>query len=133
MDELQAAMLNIKLKYLDLENQKRREIARNYCSNIRNQSIFLPGNPSNDEEHVWHLYVVRTKKRDHFQNYLKIKNISTLIHYPVPPHKQQAFSKLNSYCFQITELIHNEVISLPIGSFLSKKEIGIVIDAINQY
>jgi len=138
MDEIQAAFLTIKLKYLDEENQKRREIAKYYCEHIKNDKIILPLdsnkiNISNYLGHVWHLFVVRTKERDKLQNYLAEKGIQTLIHYPIPPHKQKAFKEWNYISFPITEKIHNEVLSLPMSSILDENEIKTIVNVLNKY
>jgi len=139
IDEIQAAFLNVKLKYLDTENQRRREIAQLYCENIKNPSIILPEirNPKseirNNPEHVWHLFVVRTIERNRLQQYLTDNSIQTLIHYPIPPHKQMAYREFNEFSLPITELIHNEVLSLPISPVLSNEEVFYIIDTINKY
>tara|TARA_B110000977_G_scaffold168691_1_gene218097 strand:- start:389 stop:1489 length:1101 start_codon:yes stop_codon:yes gene_type:complete len=133
LDEIQAAILNIKLKHLKNENIKRQEIANYYIDNIKNNSITLPEKPIQINEHVWHLFVVRTIKRDALQKYLLENNIETLIHYPIPPHKQTAYKELNHLSYPITEQIHKEVLSLPIGSHLTKMEIQKIIKTINKY
>lgn len=138
LSELQAAVLSVKLKYIDKENQKRREIADYYCNYIDNPQIILPkfanSKPiTKNLEHVWHLYVVRTEKRDLLQKYLTNNNIQTIIHYPLPPHKQKAFKELNKLSFPITETIHNEVLSLPISPILLPKEARIVAEIINSF
>jgi len=136
MDEIQAAFLNVKLKYLDKENQRRREIARYYIKNIKNSDIILPivNNQSsiiNNQSQVWHLFVIRTQKREQLQNYLQDNGIQTLIHYPLPPHKQQAYKEWNNLSFPITEKIHNEVLSLPMSPIMAKKEIERVVYIVN--
>jgi len=129
MDEIQAAFLAVKLKYLNAENQRRREIAQYYCENIKNPEIILPYNNNrkyeirNLKSNVWHLFVIRYFKRNKLQEYLTESGIQTIIHYPIPPHKQLAYRKLESKSFAITEKIHNEVISLPITPVLTKEEI----------
>lgn len=132
LDEIQAAVLNIKLKYLDGENDKRRIIAQRYLSEIKNELIQLPENPSNEKEHVWHLFVIRTKIRTELQQYLSENGIQTLIHYPIPPHKQKAYPELNKLSLPITEYIHEEVLSLPISPVLSEAEVGDIINFLNQ-
>ncbi|MBP7463339.1 MAG: DegT/DnrJ/EryC1/StrS family aminotransferase [Bacteroidales bacterium] len=132
MDEIQAAFLSLKLKYLDAENQIRQRIATFYNTHISNGELRLPAIPP-EMEHVWHLYVVRAKNRDHFQQYLSAHDIQTLIHYPIPPHKQQAYSEWNHQCYPLTESIHREVISLPISPVMSENEVHYVADIINQY
>lgn len=133
LDEIQAAVLDVKLKYIDTENQKRREIARRYIAEINNPEIILPEFPEKEKEHVWHLFVIRTKSRNDLQNYLSDNNIQTLIHYPIPPHQQEAYKDLNYLSFPITEQIHSEVLSLPISPIMANEEIDKVIHIINSY
>ena len=133
LDEIQAAVLDVKLKYIDEENAKRREIAKRYISEIKNDKIVLPVNPENEEEHVWHLFVIRTQEREKLQNYLTENGVQTLIHYPIPPHKQQAYKQMNHLTFPVTEQIHQEVLSLPISPVMSDEEVGKVIAIINNY
>lgn len=132
LDELQAAILSVKLKYLDKENQKRREIADEYLQGIHNPKLVLPYH-SAPESHAWHLFVVRTEERDQFQQYLKVKGIGTVIHYPIPPHKQQAYSELSAMKLPITEEIHRTVISLPMDPSMSQDDVLAVIDVCNSY
>ena len=132
LDELQAAFLNIKLPFLDADNQKRRAIAKRFVSEIKNEKIILPFWDLSDN-HVFHLFVIRTKNRDAFQDYLKNNEIETVIHYPIPPHKQKAFLQFNTLSFPITEKIHSEVLSLPISPILTDEEITKIIQIINQY
>jgi len=131
LDEMQAAFLNIKIDYIDEENKKRRKVAEMYCEHICHPEIVLPQN--NGLSHVWHLFVIRTKNREKFQNYLLNNGIQTLIHYPIPPHKQVAFSNWNKFKFPITEKIQKEIVSLPISSVISKSEIAKIIEAVNKY
>ena len=138
LDEIQAVVLDVKLKYLDEENQRRREIAQFYCKSIKNERIVLPSDHSalrigNYNEHVWHLFVIRATERDKLQEYLSKNGIQTVIHYPVPPHKQPAYREWNNLSFPITEKIHNEVLSLPIGSHISDDELQIIVEKINTY
>lgn len=133
LDEIQAAVLDVKLKYLDDENQQRREVAKRYCNEIVNPKILLPNIPENEEEHVWHLFVIRSKERQNLQKYLAEKNIQTQIHYPIPPHKQEAYKELNALSFPITEKIHDEVLSLPISNILTEEEVTGIIEAINSF
>ena len=132
LDELQAAVLLVKLKYLDEENNKRREIAKAYLENINNKNLILP-EAKNESSHVWHLFVVRAKERDKFGQYLAKNKIGTVIHYPIPPHKQEAFVEWNSKNYPITEKIHDTVISLPLNPAMKEKEIFKVIKACNEY
>jgi dTDP-4-amino-4,6-dideoxygalactose transaminase len=122
MDEMQAAFLSVKLKYLDAENEIRRKIADYYMESIKNEQIVLPQPTENKESHVQHLFVIRTKQRDKLQSYLAANDIQTLIHYPIPPHKQMAYAEWNHLSFPITEQVHNEVLSLPISPVLSDYE-----------
>lgn len=114
LDEIQAAMLRVKLRYLDEEVNKRREIANYYLENIKNENIVLPTFREEDN-HVWHLFVIRTNKRDELQKYLQDNDVQTLIHYPIPPHKQNAYEEWNNESYSISEKIHDEVLSLPIS------------------
>jgi len=132
LDELQAAILRVKLKYLDKENARRNEIADLYLSSIKNPDVILPKVASYGK-HVWHLYVVQTKERDKFQRYLETKGVQTLIHYPVAPHKQQAYKELESMNLPITEQIHREVLSLPISQVMNNEQVCEVISAVNSY
>lgn len=133
LDEIQAAFLNVKLNYIQKENQSRRLIAKYYCENISNPQIILPHYPDNELEHVWHLFVIRTKNRDKLQNYLKSKDIETLIHYPIPPHQQKAYRNLNNLNLKITQAIHETVLSIPISPILNKAELDKIIDCINKF
>lgn len=133
LDEIQAAVLDVKLKFIDAENDRRREIAEKYLAEIKNPKIILPENPKNVNEHVWHLFVVRTTDRDALQKHLADKGVQTLIHYPIPPHQQKAYKELNHLNLPITEKIHEEVLSLPISPVLEDDEVKQVIQAINEY
>ncbi|MDQ1095116.1 MULTISPECIES: DegT/DnrJ/EryC1/StrS family aminotransferase [Chryseobacterium] len=133
LDEIQAGILDIKLRYIDQENELRRKVAKKYLSEITNPKIILPEYPVNELEHVWHLFVIRTEDRENFQNYLSSNNIQTLIHYPVPPHKQEAYKEYNSLNFPVTEKIHEEVLSLPLSPYISAEEVDFVIKTINYY
>ncbi len=132
LDEIQAGILDIKLKFLDEDNQKRKEIAKYYRKNIKNSSIILP-NVYAEDAHVWHLFVVRTKQRDNFQKYLLDNEIQTIIHYPIPPHKQECYKLWNNLSYPITEEIHKSVLSLPISPVMSDDEVKKVVEVINEY
>lgn len=132
MDEMQAAFLNVKLPYVDAEIANRRAVANYYLEHIKNPKIILP-NTGLGDEHVWHLFVIRTTNRDSLQKYLSDNGIQTLIHYPISPHKQECYKNLNSELFPITELIHYQVLSLPISSVMSDEEIEIIVKVINLY
>jgi len=133
LDEIQAAVLSIKLKYIDADNEKRRKIAKRYCTEINNPLVILPNYPANELEHVWHLFVIRTKNRSRLQEYLIKNEIQTLIHYPIPAHYQEAYKEYNNLSLPITEQIHQEVISLPISPVLSEQETNAIIKKINAY
>jgi dTDP-4-amino-4,6-dideoxygalactose transaminase len=133
LDEIQAAVLNVKLKYLTNENDTRWVIAEFYCSNIKNEKIIVPQLPLNKKEHVWHLFVIRCENRDALQAYLEKNNIQTLIHYPIPPHLQKAYKKFNDISLPVTEKIHNEVLSLPISGVLTTEEMRTVVEVINKF
>jgi dTDP-4-amino-4,6-dideoxygalactose transaminase len=132
LDEIQAAMLRVKLRYLDDEIKKRREIANYYLKNIKNDKLILPLVRSEDN-HVWHLFVIRTSKRDGLQKYLLGNEIQTLIHYPLAPHKQEAYKEWKNESYPISEQIHNEVLSLPIGSHLTLENIEHIVKVINEF
>ncbi|MBF4516284.1 DegT/DnrJ/EryC1/StrS family aminotransferase [Flavobacterium sp. ANB] len=132
LDELQASFLNLKLPNLNSDNNKRRAIAKRYLSEIKNDKIVLPFWDFSDN-HVFHLFVIRTENREALQEYLAQNDIQTVIHYPIPPHKQKAFLGWNNLSFPITEKIHNEVLSLPISPVLTEEEVSFVIEIINKY
>lgn len=132
LDEMQAAMLRVKLRYLDNEVEKRREIANYYLQNIKNSNIVLPTVRSGDN-HVWHLFVIRTNKRDELQKYLIDNGIQTLIHYPIPPHKQNAYQEWNNENYPISEQIHNEVLSLPISGVQSLEDTKKIVKILNDF
>ncbi len=133
LDEIQATVLNVKLKYLDIENKRRQEIAEMYHLGIKNPKIKLPKQPNKEQEHVWHLYVIQTENRNDLQTYLEQNGIQTLIHYPIPPHKQACYKEFNNLELPITEKIHNQVLSLPISSVLDTTEVNFIIETINSY
>ncbi|KAF2510778.1 DegT/DnrJ/EryC1/StrS family aminotransferase [Flavobacterium zhairuonense] len=132
MDELQAGFLNVKLRYVDSELVRRQEIANLYIKNIKNERIILPESGELGT-HVWHLFVLRVSNRKDLQDYLLKNNIQTLIHYPIPPHKQKCYSDLKDLVLPITELIHNEVLSLPISPVMKSDEVFKVIEVLNNY
>ena len=136
LDEIQAAMLDVKLKYLDQETQHRRFIANLYLDGIKNPLIRLPlkeVNAETYEQHVWHLFVIRTEHREALQKYLLEHGVQTLIHYPIPPHKQQAYKEWNNLSYPISEQIHDEVLSLPMGPILSAVDAERIIALCNQF
>ncbi len=132
LDEIQAAFLNVKLSQLDSENTIRRAIAKRYLAEVKNDKITLPFWNLTDN-HVFHLFVIRTKNREELQQYLLENGIQTVIHYPIPPHQQKAFEFWNHLSFPITEKIHKEVLSLPISPVLTTEEVDFVISILNQY
>lgn len=132
LDEIQAAMLRVKLKYLDEEIEKRRKIAKFYLENIKNPDIVLPF-VRKREEHVWHLFVIRTENRDKLQKYLYDRGIQTMTHYPIPPHKQKAYKEWKNVSLPITEKIHREVLSIPIYGSLSLDKVKYIVDTINRF
>lgn len=132
LDEIQAAVLDVKLKYLDEDNNKRKEIAKYYTESIKNSKIILP-KTYNSDAHVYHVFAVRTENRDDFQKYLTENDIQTIIHYPTPPHKQEAYKEWNNLSLLITEEIHKTIISIPMSPVLTKEEVDKVIDVINKY
>lgn len=131
LDEIQAAVLEVKLKGLDRDNAKRREIAQYYIENIKNPNLILPVSAS--DPHVWHIFVVRCDNRDALQAHLMKCDVQTMIHYPIAPHKQEAYSELASLSLPISEKIHKEVLSLPISPVMSDEEIKQVVKAVNSY
>ena len=136
LDEIQAAMLDVKLKYLEEETQHRRHIASLYLNGIKNPLIQLPLKEVNAEtyqQHVWHLFVIRSNQREALQQYLLNHGVQTLIHYPIPPHKQQAYKEWNNLSYPISEQIHTEVLSLPMGSTLSAVDAERIIALCNQF
>lgn len=132
LDELQAAILEVKLKYLNKDNDIRISIAKKYLENIKNLKIILPKSVE-DRSHVWHLFVIRVDNRKRFMKYMYENGVDTMIHYPVPPHKQKAYRVWNDKSYPITEKIHKEVVSLPLHPNLSEKDINIIIHACNSY
>ncbi|KKB53507.1 hypothetical protein HMPREF1535_03048 [Parabacteroides goldsteinii DSM 19448 = WAL 12034] len=133
MDEIQAAFLNVKIKHVLQENACRREIANYYCSHIKNSKIILPEQPVDPMENVYHIFAVRTADRDALQSYLAENGIQTLIHYPLPPHKQICYKDWNNRSYPITEKIHREVLSLPMSAVLTEDEVKAVVEIINKF
>jgi dTDP-4-amino-4,6-dideoxygalactose transaminase len=137
MDEIQAAFLSVKLKYLDQENMARRNIADFYVRNVNNKKLILPvyegDDIINNKSHVWHLFVIRTSNRNELQKYLLKNRVESLMHYPVSPHRQVAYKGTFSVSFKLTEDIHNTVLSLPISSVLSIDDVMEVVNLLNAY
>ena len=132
LDEIQAAVLDVKLPHLDADNARRQEIAKYYRENITNPRIILP-QTYDEKAHVWHVFVVRTAERDRFQQYLTANGIQTIIHYPTPPHKQEAYKEWNNYAYPLTEEIHQTIISLPISPVMTDDEVKEVVRVVNEY
>ena len=132
LDELQASILDCKLKGLDRDNERRRSVAKRYLNEIKNPKITLPYF-SGGSNHVFHLFVVRVQERNFFQKYLLENDIQSVIHYPVPPHRQDAYKEWNKCSYPISEQIHNEALSLPISPVLTDEEVGFVIDKVNLF
>jgi dTDP-4-amino-4,6-dideoxygalactose transaminase len=133
LDEMQASVLDVKLKHLDAENERRRKIAKFYIENVENPDIIFPAIPADEKAHVWHLFVIRSAQRNRLQEYLAEKGIQTQIHYPVPPYRQEAYGEYNHLSFPVTEQIHDEVLSLPISPVMTDEEINKVVEAINSF
>ena len=132
LDEIQAAFLNVKLKYIQKDIDGRRRVANYYLENIKNPNITLPKFLGQDG-HVWHLFVVRVKKREELQKHLSENGVQTLIHYPIPPHKQEAYKEFKKLSFPVTECIHNEIVSLPLSGLMAIEEVEKVADITNNY
>lgn len=154
LDEIQAAVLGVKLSRLDDDNQHRRKIAQYYLENIKHPEIILPGPQNTKREtqnlklskltthhslltsnlsHVWHLFVIRHPERDKLQKYLYFNDVQTLIHYPVPPHKQKAYKELNRLNYPITEKTQSEVLSLPISQVIKSSEAEKIVNLLNDF
>lgn len=134
LDELQAAILNIKLDHLDKQNEHRRQVAEYYLNNIKNPKIELPVVDNGDRKsHVWHLFIIKTENRARLQQFLQENGVQTMIHYPIPPHKQEAYQEWRDVSYPITENIHEQVLSLPISPVISMEEVEKVVEKINQY
>ena len=132
LDEIQAAWLGVKLPHLDDDNQRRRGIAARYCAVIKNPLIELPQGP-NDESMVWHVFAVTCPRRDELQKYLTDHGIQTVIHYPIPPHKQPCYAEWNDRSYPITERIHREILSLPISPVLTDEELDATIEVVDNF
>lgn len=132
LDEIQAAVLDIKLKHLDEDNALRKKVAKYYIENIKHPDIILP-KVENWDRHVFHIFPIRCNRRDELQNYLSANGIQTIIHYPIPPHKQECYKEWNDLSFPITEQIHNEELSLPMSPVMTKNELSKMTDVINAW
>jgi dTDP-4-amino-4,6-dideoxygalactose transaminase len=138
LDEIQAAFLNVKLKYIDIENSRRREVASKYINGVKNKNIILPTSSNlvdvkTDNSNVWHLFPILSSERNKLKDYLEKNEIQTVIHYPIPPHKQKAYLKYNEDSYPITESIHKQELSLPISPVMEQKDIDIIIKTLNNY
>ena len=144
LDEIQAAILRVKLRYIGTEIKKRRAVAKAYTEGITSKVLALPTQYLDldiqnyeaicaGENHVWHLFVIRTQRREALQKHLTQRGVQTLIHYPIPPHHQQAYKEWANDSYPLTERIHNEVLSLPISSVMSDGDIQTVIEAVNGF
>ena len=131
MDEIQAAVLNVKLTYLDKENQRRKQIAKAYLEGINNPQIRLI--KDNDRDNVYHIFPILCPSRNRLQQYLKDNGIETMIHYPIPPHQQEAYKEWNKQHYPITEFIHHQELSLPCNPTMTDEEVYQIIDSINMY
>ena len=132
LDEIQAAILDVKLPYLDKDNQRRREISKYYRENIKNPAIILP-EVYDENAHVWHIFAIRTKNRENLQKHLEKNNIQTNIHYPTPPHKQGAYKEWENEFYPVTEEIHKTELSLPISPVMTNEEIEKIVEVINEW
>lgn len=132
LDEMQAAVLSVRLKYLDRDNLRRRQIADSYATRINNSDILLP-ETGDDGEHVFHLYVIRSSQRDKLQCYLLENDIQTQIHYPLPIHKQEAYSECQNVNLPVVGLVHNEILSLPLYPSLGDEEVDKIVCVLNNW
>lgn len=132
LDEIQAAFLCVKLKYIESDIKARRAVANYYLTHINNDKIVLP-NPDHAEGHVWHLFVIRCVNREGLKTFLFENGIQSLIHYPIPPHKQKAYLEYQHLNFPVTELMHDQVLSLPIGPYLNLSEMEFIVSQINKW
>ena len=132
MDEIQAAILSIKLPNLEADNAYRRQLAERYLTEITNSKIMLPPSDSIEND-AWHLFVIRVKDRDKFRLFMSDKGVGTDIHYPIAPHKQLAYKEWEKLNLPITEKIHQEVVSLPLNTTLTAEEISYIIQYVNQF
>ena len=130
IDEIQAAVLDVKLLYLDDENNRRKEIASLYINKVQNPLIHLP---LSERDSVWHIFPVFCERRDELQQYLRENGVETQIHYPIPPHKQQCFKEWNQQLFPITEQIHSQELSIPCHQAMTKEEVDMIIDLLNSF
>jgi dTDP-4-amino-4,6-dideoxygalactose transaminase len=146
LDEIQAGILRVKLSRLDADNMRRNIVAQYYLDNIKNPDVILPSGHRTDNgrtvtheishtkiDNIWHVFVIRNTKRDYLQKFLLKNSIQTVIHYPIPPHKQIAYKEWSQMRFPITENIHNQVLSLPMSPLMTEVEIKRVVEVVNSY
>jgi dTDP-4-amino-4,6-dideoxygalactose transaminase len=132
LDEIQAAMLQVKLSYLDNEIKARQTVAKAYLKEIDNPVIELPV-VDDISAHVWHLFVIKTSQREKLASYLTANGVQTLIHYPIPPHQQMAYQEWSCELFPISEQIHEQILSIPISQVINKDDIKYIINIINMF
>ena len=132
MDEIQAAVLSVRLRYLDEDNAERRRIALRYIEEVRNPLLTLP---SRDywRHSVFHIFPVLTPRRDELQRYLADNGVQTVIHYPIPPHKQECYASWHDLSLPVTERIHREELSIPCNQVLTDEEVTAIIKLLNNY
>ena len=136
MDEIQAAVLSVKLRYLDADNQRRKQLATYYAQHISNPVVTLPGAEAwlrGNVNHVFHIFPVLSAHRDELQDYLKQKGIGTVIHYPIPPHQQDCYPEWHSLSLPVPERIHREELSIPCNQTMTDEEVRYVVEAINFF
>jgi dTDP-4-amino-4,6-dideoxygalactose transaminase len=135
LDEIQAAILNVKLRYIDTENAERRQIARYYNANIHNPNVQLPAHPEDEAEHVWHIYILNAANRNELQQKLLEEGVQTLIHYPIPPHLQQAYSNwgYSPGSFPITEKMSRAFLSLPLWPGITPEALNTICNVVNAF
>src|SRR5690606_30413627 len=137
LDEIQAAMLSVKLKHLDTETAHRRKVADAYIQGINNTAVTLPltlnASPLTRENHVWHVFVIRCEQREALQKHLLGHSIQSLIDYPIPPHQQQAYTEWNISSSTVSELLHQKVMSLPMRPTVTDEQVAQVIAAIHTF
>ena len=130
IDELQAAMLDVKLKYLETENQRRKQIASIYINKVKNPSIYIP---QSERDCVWHIFPVFCERRDELKQYLGSHGVETQIHYPIPPHMQHCYSRWNSISLPVTERLSREELSLPCHQMMTDKDAEMIAEIINLF
>ncbi len=133
LDEMQAAMLRVKLNYLDGETSRRKQIAQYYNQHIDNSLVLKQPYVDSAEAHVFHLYVIQVENRADFVAYLESRGVHTMVHYPIAPHKQQAYAELGHLSLPVTERIHRQVVSLPMGPTMTDEQVASVVEVVNSY